>query len=73
MDIEGAEYQILSNLNWSKLNISALSVEINHAGEIFLGNRQDIHDLLKNNQFKFVETCQIDDIFVHKTNTNYWF
>ena len=52
LDIEGAEFPVLKNLNWNKIDISSLSVEINHAGEIFDGTREDIHELLLKNGFE---------------------
>ena len=66
LDIEGAEYAVLNSLNWKKVKISALSVEMNHAGEIFDGTRKDIHELLEKNGFTYIKTVHIDDIFIKK-------
>ena len=42
LDIEGAEFAVLNSLPWKEVNITLVSVEINHAGDIFPGTRDDI-------------------------------
>ena len=64
LDVEGSEFAILKTLDWDKIDISIISVEINHAGEIFDGTRQDIIDFLESKGYKWVDTVKIDDIFV---------
>ena len=66
LDIEGAEYSVLSTINWKKIHLSALSVETNHAGEIFNGSKEVIHGLLEQNGFSHVSSINIDDIFLWK-------
>ena len=66
LDIEGAEYAVLKTIGWEKIRLSALSVEMNHAGEIFNGSREDIHELLEQNGFSYITSAGIDDIFLSK-------
>ena len=37
LDVEGSEFPILKSLDWDNVNISVISVEMNHAGDIFEG------------------------------------
>ena len=48
LDIEGAEHAVLSTIDFKKVDISIMSIEVNHAGDIFEGTRQDIINLLSN-------------------------
>ena len=52
LDIEGAEYVVLETLPWSKVDITLLSIETNHAGDIFPGTRQDIKSKQKQHHNK---------------------
>ena len=67
LDIEGAEYMVLQTLPWNKINMTLLSVEVNHAGVVFPGNRTDIWNLLKDQGFEHTATAKIDDFFLHKS------
>ena len=67
LDIEGAEFAVLNSLPWKEVNITLVSVEINHAGDIFPGTRDDIKRLLLENAFEFVTTTTIDDFYLHKS------
>ena len=66
LDIEGAEYAVLKSIPWKSVNITILGVEVNHAGDIFQGSRQDIFDLLESNEFLYVGKRKVDDFYVHK-------
>lgn len=66
LDIEGAEFAVLNTIPWKDVTITAVGVEINHAGDIFDGNRYDIGRLLEKNGFKYVGTAWIDDFFLSK-------
>ena len=69
LDIEGAEYPVLKTLDdLSQTDIKMIGIEINHAGEIFQGTRNDIQQYLKSNGYDFTGTCKIDDFFVKKNN-----
>ena len=70
MDIEGAEYPVLNTIEYDKVDIGTISVEINHAGKIFDGSREDIKELMENNGYDFVTTVHIDDIFMKKKVSN---
>lgn len=64
LDVEGSEYQILQTLNWSKVNITALTVELVHAGKIFPGSRDDVRHYLNEQGYKFITTVGHDDVFL---------
>ena len=64
LDIEGAEYAVLKTLEWQRLDILSLSVEVQHAGEIFDGTREDIHNLTQTNGLEFVRKVGHDDVYV---------
>ena len=64
LDVEGSEFQILKSLDWDKVKINVLSVEVNHAGEIFEGTRNDIKNFLASKGYACVGTVKIDDIFI---------
>ena len=64
LDIEGAEFPMLKTLDFGKVNILTFGIETNHAGETFKGSRKEIHEYLKENDYDFVGSVQIDDFFV---------
>ena len=66
LDIEGAEYVVLETLPWNKVNITLLSIETNHAGDIFPGTREDIKTFLEDRGYNLSQTTVIDDFFLHK-------
>ena len=66
LDVEGSEFPILKSLDWDKVRINILSVEMAHVGQIFDGTKQEIRDFLDAKGYEFVETVKIDDIFLNK-------
>ena len=64
LDIEGAEYQVLRTIPWDKVDIRALSVETQFAGDVLAGSRKDIFDLLLGVGFSHLGSLARDDIFV---------
>ena len=66
LDIEGAEYMVLNTVPWEKVNMTLLSIETNHAGDIFPGTRDDIQMLLASHGFDLKETAGIDDFYLHR-------
>ena len=57
---------VLKPIEYDKVDIGTISVEIKHAGKIFDGTREDIKELLGNNGYAFVTSVHIDDIFTKK-------
>ena len=57
---------VLKPIEYDKVDIGTISVEIKHAGKIFDGTREDIKELLGNNGYAFVTFVHIDDIFTKK-------
>ena len=64
LDVEGAEYKVLKSLPWSKVDIRAISVETQFAGEVMEGDREDIIKLLTGEGYTHLDTIARDDIFV---------
>jgi len=66
LDIEGAEIQILQTLPWRLVDIEVIGVEMNHLGEVFPGSRGDLHQFLKQQNYAYVGTIHVDDLFVRE-------
>ena len=66
LDIEGAEWTILNSLPWDRINITSLTVEINHAGETLPGSQSDIRHLMQRQGYELAATLTIDDLFYRK-------
>ena len=64
LDIEGSEYQVLKSIPWDKVDIRALSVETQFAGEVTEGSREDIINLLTSLGYVHLDRISRDDIFV---------
>ena len=64
LDIEGAEYQVLRNIPWDSVDIRAISVETEFAGEVHEGDREDIINLLTSVGYTHLDSVARDDIFV---------
>ena len=56
LDIEGAEYQVLQQLPWDKVDIEVLGVELLHAGVVFPGTRQQVHQFIKEKGYEYEGT-----------------
>ena len=66
LDIEGAEFAVLNSIPWKDVDIDVVGVEVNHAGDIFDGNRDDIADLLYEHEYKYMGRTKIDDFYLKK-------
>jgi hypothetical protein len=66
LDIEGAEWPVLQTIPWDKVNIRVLIIEINHLGEIFLGNNYQLRQLMSDNGYKKYKGTTIDDVYVKR-------
>jgi len=66
LDIEGAEIQVLKTLPWKLLDIEVIGVEMNHLGEVFPGSRQELHHLLSHQNYAYIGTIHVDDLFVRE-------
>ena len=71
LDIEGAELPVLKTLPWDKINMTLLDVEVNHAGVIFPGTRNDIRNFLSSQNYPYTKTVEIDDIFYNKNHNRF--
>ena len=63
LDIEGAEALVLQTLPWNRINVTLLTVEVNHAGVIFPGNSEDIQNFMKGQGYDHLGKIHIDDVF----------
>ena len=59
LDINGEEYAVLKTMNWTNLQISAMSVEMSN-------NKEDIYKLLEQENFSYVKSAGFSDIFLSK-------
>ena len=76
LDIEGAELPVLKTLPWDKINMTLLDVEVNHAGVIFPGTKNDIQNFLSSHNYPFTKTVmtpnvEIDNIFYNKNHNRF--
>lgn len=71
LDIEGAEYVVLDTIPWEEVKMTLIDVEINHAGDIFPGDREDIKALLESKGYSLVRTASIDDFFYKPENNRF--
>jgi len=66
LDIEGAEFQVLQTIPWDKVDIEVISLETNHAGEVFPGSQKEVRQYLEERGYVLAGTVEIDDIFVRR-------
>ena len=66
LDIEGAEFEVLKHVPWESVDIEVLLLELEFAGMVFPGSREDIIDFLDDNNFKHLGGMNKDDYFVRK-------
>ena len=71
LDIEGAELPVLKTLPWNKINMTLIDVEVNHAGVIFPGTREDIQNFLISQNYPYTKSVEIDDIFYNKAHNRF--
>ena len=71
LDIEGAELVMLKTLPWNKISMTLIDVEVNHAGAIFPGTRNDIQNFLSSHGYPFSKSVKIDDLFYNKANNRF--
>ena len=64
LDIEGAEYEVLKTVPWDKVDIEVLLIELIHAGSLFKGSREEIHQFLLSKNYVYLGT--ICTIFHHQ-------
>ena len=73
LDIEGAEMVVLKTIPWHKVNMTLLSIEVNHAGDIFPGTRKDINEFMNKKGYKFAkQTAKAYDDFFYNEENNRW-
>ena len=61
LDLNGTESAVLETLNWTNLNISAMSIEMSN-----INNKKDIYMLLEQKSFSYVKSAGFSDIFLTK-------
>jgi len=66
LDIEGAEFLVLQSIPWEKVDIEVMGIELAHAGKVFPGTRQEIHQFINEKGYLYVGTVGIDDMFVRE-------
>jgi len=66
LDIEGAEFLVLRTIPWDKVDIEVVTVETNHAGEVFPGTKEEIREYMAEQGYVYHNTVAVDDVFVRK-------
>jgi len=66
LDIEGAEIPVLTTIPFDKVDISLISVESNHLGDVFDGNVEDLTRLMEDGGYEYRENAKIDMFFAKK-------
>ena len=71
LDIEGAEYDVLKTLDFDKIDISLLGVEIQGMlpDDVLrknTGSKEQIHNLLKQNGYIYTDRVELDSFFLKK-------
>ena len=78
LDIEGAEFQVLQTIPWTKVDIQVrhcysgnsscqvILVELEHAGKVFPGTRREVHTYLTSVGYDYVATLAVDDLFIRR-------
>ena len=47
---------MLKTLSWDKVDIEVISIELEHAGEVFEGSREEVHSFMKSVGYEYVGT-----------------
>ena len=66
LDIEGAEFEVLKTIPWQSVDIEVMMIELEHAGKVFPGSREDVLDYLDENNYEHIGTMNKDDYFIRK-------
>ena len=66
LDIEGAEFPVLQSIAFDEVDISVISIEVNHVGQIFDGRKANLDTLMRRNEYEFYKSVEIDDIWVKR-------
>ena len=67
LDIEGAELLVLKTIPFDLVDISVLLIEIDHLGEIFEGDNDELRRFLHKQDYVFYKRLSIDDVYVKKS------
>ena len=71
LDIEGAEFPVLQTIPWDKIKMTLLDIEVNHAGVLYPGTRNDIQNFISNHNYPYYMGLEIDDIFYNKDHNRF--
>ena len=63
LDIEGAEYPVLSTIPMKFSDIQLFSVEVEHIGKMFNGTAEDLTKLFKTNGCQYVAKSRFDKFY----------
>lgn len=63
LDIEGAEYQVLSTIPMQTSDIRLFGVEVEHIGKIFNGTEDEVTKLFKTNGYQYVAKSRFDKFY----------
>ena len=52
--------KVLQTIPWDKVDIEVMTIETNHAGEVFPGSKQEIRDYLEDKGYVYAHTVGKD-------------
>ena len=64
LDIEGHELRVLETLDFNKINIQYLCIEMIEHNEVSVSNNEKIKDLLSRNNFKLIKNFDFNYIYM---------
>ena len=59
--------QVLKTIPFEKVDISVLLIEVDHLGEIFEGDDDEMRKFMHENGYVFYRRLSIDDVYVKET------
>lgn len=69
IDTEGSEYQVLQGIDFNKVHINIIDVEVNYSGN---SDHLNIIKLLEDNNFMLWKKCSWDEIYINKSLKYSW-
>ena len=69
IDLEGLEYEVIKSINFKKFKINLICIEILDHNKLSKNKSKKIHQILKENNFKYLKKIGVNSIF--KNNSFY--
>tara|TARA_Y100001958_G_scaffold154383_1_gene143232 strand:- start:558 stop:1289 length:732 start_codon:yes stop_codon:yes gene_type:complete len=66
IDLEGLEYEVIKSINFKKFKINLICIEILDHNKLSKNKSKKIHQILKENNFKYLKKIGVNSIFKNK-------